>query len=115
MFRPLGRYPVQVLAEVPSAAHTSARFEGEIVSFFGPEILLALAFGPTAGASAAPQIDEDGRFPRLETGAVHQSADVAVLVVARHLDHVVDDHRLLGGQATGRHAAVTHRRRCHSD
>ena len=91
-------------------------FKGEIVSFLGPEILLALTFGPTAGSSTTTQIVQHGRFPRFETWSVHKATDGTVLVVAHSLDDVVHHQRLFTVQAAGRHAALTRRRpRCHND
>lgn len=48
-------------------------FIGEVVALFGPEVLVALAFGPGASAAAGAQVVQDGRLPNVKALPVHQA------------------------------------------
>lgn len=61
--------------------------EGQIVSFFGPQILTSLTLGPTTGAAATTQIVQDRGLPLIEALAMHQAAGRAMLVVTQHLNN----------------------------
>lgn len=50
------RHPVQVLLEVSATATATARLERQVVTLFGPEILMTLPLGPASGTAAAFQI-----------------------------------------------------------
>ena len=67
-----------------------AHFVCQIVSFFGPKVLMSLSFGPTARASAAAEEIQNRRLPNVETLAVHEAALRAVLVIANHFGNVAN-------------------------
>ena len=81
--------PVEIFLQVAAAATTAARLERQIVTLFRPEVLMALSLGPATGASARLQVCEHRLLPGVETLAMHELADRAAVVVARHLDRVV--------------------------
>lgn len=46
------RHPIQVLLEMPPAALATARFVSQVVALLGPQVLVALTFGPRTGPAA---------------------------------------------------------------
>lgn len=84
-----GRHPVEIFLQVATTATTAASFERQIVTLLRPKILMTLPFGPASRAAAALQVREHRLLPSVETLAMHELADRAVIVVARHLDRVV--------------------------
>lgn len=57
----------------------------QIVSFFCPQILMTLPFGPRPRASARFQIGQDSLLPLVETFAMHVSTDGAEFIVTSYL------------------------------
>ena len=87
-----------------------SHLEREIVSLFGPQVLLPLTLGPLASASAgAAQVLQDVRLPIVEALAMHQAARRALLAAAQHshgLVHIVNELAAVAEQAAARHAAL---------
>lgn len=76
------RHPIEILLQVAASALATACLEHQIVTLFGPQILLALAIGPWTSPSDRLQIGEHTLFPGLEAFAMHVLAGGALLIAA---------------------------------
>lgn len=105
-----GRHPIEVLFQVAAAAAAAACLEGEIVALLRPKILVTLTLGPAASAAAALEVREHRLLPGVEALAMHELADLAVVIVAGDLDRVVQgveaDEGVAAQALAGRRAAA---------
>jgi hypothetical protein len=73
---------------VTTATATTTSFEGEIVTFLRPQVLVALPLRPRSRPSARFQIGQDRLFPSVEAFPVHILAHIAVVIIAGNFDRV---------------------------
>lgn len=86
------------------SATTVARAISQIVTLFGPEVLLSLLIAPRSRPSNSLQVTENLLLPSIEADAVHEPALRTVNIVAFNFDSdgvIIGEMQRLADEAVG--------------